>query len=166
MAEASAEALIALGGNVGDVRATIDHAIARLCDGTEVRLVARSSNYRTPPWGKEDQPPFVNCAIVVATALSPHGLLVRAQAVEREFGRERTKETRWGPRTLDIDLIDHGGIAMTTADLTLPHPRALERGFVLVPLAEIAPERTVAGIRIADAVEKVDRTGIEKLPPR
>ncbi len=86
-----AEALIALGGNVGQesVRDTLDRAIAALCDGAAVRLLARSSDYRTPPWGVTDQPPFVNCAIVAATELPPPALLARAQAVERQFGRDR-----------------------------------------------------------------------------
>src|SRR5258708_22621901 len=100
-----AEALVALGGNLGDVRATLDRAIAALCDGQEVRLLARSADYRTPPWGVADQPPFVNLAIAVATGLTPHALLARAQAVERTLGRERAQERRWGPRPVDIDLI-------------------------------------------------------------
>jgi 2-amino-4-hydroxy-6-hydroxymethyldihydropteridine diphosphokinase len=160
-----AEALIALGGNVGDVRETLQRAIAALCDGTAVRLLARSSDYRTPPWGNTAQPPFVNCAIVAATDLAPQALLARAQTVERNFGRDRAREQRWGPRTLDIDLIAYEGVTLDTAELTLPHPHALERGFVLMPLAEIAPDRRIAGMRIADALARTDRTGIEKLPP-
>lgn len=160
-----AEALIALGGNVGDVRDTLDRAIAALCDGTVVRLVARSSDYRTPPWGVTDQPPFLNRAIVVETALPPLDLLVRGHAVERQFGRDRSREQRWGPRTLDIDLIDFAGVTLDTPELTLPHPRALERAFVLAPLAEIAPDWRIAGVRIADALTRLDMTGIEKLMP-
>src|ERR1041385_6132845 len=125
------DALIALGGNVGEVRDTLDRAIAALCDGTSVRLLARSSDYRTPPWGVTDQPPFINRAIIATTALPPLDLLARAQAVERQFGRDRSREQRWGPRTLDIDLIDIEGIRLDTPELTLPHPRALERAFVL-----------------------------------
>ena len=161
-----AEALIALGGNVGDVRETLARAIEVLCDGTAVRLVARSSDYRTPPWGNTAQPPFVNCAIIAATGLAPQALLARAQTVERSFGRDRTREQRWGPRTLDIDLIAYDEVTFDTPELTLPHPRALERGFVLMPLAEIAPDRRIAGMRVADALPRADRTGIEKLPPR
>src|SRR5436309_13362515 len=98
------EALIALGGNLGDVRETLGGAIAKLCEGGDVRLLARSSDYLTPPWGVEDQPPFVNLCIKVDTALAPHALLAHAQAVERAFGRHRGSEQRWGPRTLDIDI--------------------------------------------------------------
>ncbi len=161
-----ARALIALGGNVGDVRATLDRTVAMLCDGEAVRLAARSSDYRTPPWGVTEQAAFVNAAIEVATALSPRALLDRAQACERALGRDRSREQRWGPRTIDIDLIAYDDVVLNDADLTLPHPRLFERAFVLVPLAEIAPDRTIAGIRIADALARLDRSGIEKLAPR
>ena len=161
-----AESLIALGGNVGDVRDTLDRAIARLCDGKAVHLLARSSDYLTPPWGVVDQPPFINCAIAVSTALEPRALLSRAQVVEAFFGRDRAKETKWGPRTLDIDLIVYDDIMLATPELTLPHPRLLERAFVLLPLADIAPDRVIAGRRIKDALAKVPLPGIEKLPPR
>ncbi len=161
-----AEALLALGGNVGDVRDTLDRAIATFCDGAAVRLLARSSDYRTPPWGVADQPPFINCAILVKTTLSPRDLLARAQRSETAFGRNRAEERRWGPRTLDIDLIAYDDLALETAALTLPHPRWRERGFVVLPLAEIVPERKIAGLRIGDALAAADLTGIEKLPPR
>jgi 2-amino-4-hydroxy-6-hydroxymethyldihydropteridine diphosphokinase len=159
------EALLALGGNVGDVRATLDRAIAAFCDGEQVRLVARSADYRTPPWGLEDQPAFVNLCLAVETSLTPHALLARAQAVERTFGRERAKERRWGPRTVDIDLIAYDDLALDEPDIKLPHPRLFERAFVLVPLAEIAPEKMIAGIRVRDALARVDAGGVEKLPP-
>jgi 2-amino-4-hydroxy-6-hydroxymethyldihydropteridine diphosphokinase len=161
-----AEALVALGGNVGDVRDTLDRAIAALCDGEEVCLLARSSDYRTPPWGVADQPPFVNLCIAVETGLTPHALLARAQAVERALGRERSKERRWGPRPIDIDLLAYDDLALDSPDLTLPHPRLFERAFVLVPLAEIAAERMIGGIKVIDALARIDRTGIELLPPR
>jgi 2-amino-4-hydroxy-6-hydroxymethyldihydropteridine diphosphokinase len=161
-----AEALIALGGNVGDVRSTFDRALAMFCDGADVRLSARSSDYSTPPWGVQDQPPFVNCCASVATGLAPHQLLARAQAVERAFGRDRANERRWGPRTLDIDLLTYDDVAVNEPDLRLPHPRLFERAFVLVPLAEIVPDRLIAGMRVRDALAKLDANGIERLPPR
>jgi 2-amino-4-hydroxy-6-hydroxymethyldihydropteridine diphosphokinase len=161
-----AEALIALGANVGDARATLDRAVAMFCDGDAVRLVARSSDYRTPPWGVEDQPPFVNACLVVATTLAPRDLLARAQQVERAFGRDRAHERRWGPRTLDIDLLAYDDVTLAGPDLILPHPRMFERAFVLVPLAEIAADRRIAGIRVADALARLDATDIERLPPR
>src|SRR5882762_8214060 len=99
-----ADALVALGGNLGDVRETLDRAVAILCDGADVRLTARSADYRTPPWGVEEQPAFVNLCIAVETSLAPQDLLARAQAVERALGLDRAKKRRWGPRPIDIDL--------------------------------------------------------------
>jgi 2-amino-4-hydroxy-6-hydroxymethyldihydropteridine diphosphokinase len=161
-----AEALVSLGGNVGDVRDTLERAVAMLCDGREVRLLARSSDYRTPPWGVADQPPFVNLCLAVATDLAPRALLARAQDVERALGRDRAGERRWGPRPVDIDLLAYDDLAVCDPELTLPHPRLFERAFVLVPLAEIVPDRTIAGVRVHDALARVDTGGIEKLPPR
>jgi 2-amino-4-hydroxy-6-hydroxymethyldihydropteridine diphosphokinase len=162
-AQSSAEAFIALGGNIGDVRSTFDRAIAMLCDGIAVRLVRRSSDYGTPPWGVTDQPPFINAVIAVSTSLAPHDLLTRALTVERALGRDRSKESRWGPRRIDIDILAYDDIALADADLALPHPRLFERAFVLVPLAEIAPDRSIAGIRVHDALAGVDAAGVKKL---
>jgi 2-amino-4-hydroxy-6-hydroxymethyldihydropteridine diphosphokinase len=125
--------------------------------------VARSSDYETPPWGVEDQPPFVNLCIAVETRLEPHALLTRVQNVERAFGRDRTRERRWGQRPLDIDILAYDDVTLDEPDLTLPHPRLLERAFVLVPLAEIAPDRTIAGVRVRDALAGLDTTGIRRL---
>ena len=161
-----AEALIALGGNKGDVRGTLDRAIAMFCDDASVVLKARSSDYRTPPWGVTDQPPFVNAAIAVTTSLSPHALLARGLECERALGRDRRHERRWGPRAIDIDLIAYDDLQLHDADLTLPHPHLFERAFVLVPLAEIAPDRLIGGIPVRQALGRIDAGGIEKLPPR
>jgi 2-amino-4-hydroxy-6-hydroxymethyldihydropteridine diphosphokinase len=158
------DALVALGGNVGDARATLDRAVATFCDGADVRLLARSSDYRTPPWGVTDQAPFINLCIEVATGLTPRELLARALDVERALGRDRSRERHWGPRTVDIDLLAYDDIALNDPDLTLPHPRLLERAFVLVPLAEIVPERRIAGVRVRDALARLDAAGIERLP--
>jgi 2-amino-4-hydroxy-6-hydroxymethyldihydropteridine diphosphokinase len=160
-----AEAFLALGGNVGDVRATFERAIERLCADRAVRLVARSSDYRTPPWGVTDQPAFVNAVIAVATSLQPHQLLARALECERTLGRDRTQERHWGERPIDIDLLAYDDAALNDADLTLPHPHLFERAFVLVPLAEIAPDRVIGGVRVGDALARVDTRNIEKLDP-
>src|SRR5690606_4521546 len=117
---------------------------------------ARSSDYRTPPWGREDQPPFVNACIAVETELVPRDLLARAMAVERQFGRERTSTSRWGPRTIDIDIIAYDDLAFDEPGLTLPHPRLFERAFVLVPLAEIRPDAVIAGRAVRDALATLD----------
>jgi 2-amino-4-hydroxy-6-hydroxymethyldihydropteridine diphosphokinase len=161
-----AEALLALGGNIGNVRETLDRAVAMLCDGTEIRLTARSSDYATPPWGVDEQPPFVNLCIAVETGLTPEAVLARAQAVERALGRERATERRWGPRPVDIDVLAYDDLRLQQAELTLPHPFLFQRAFVLVPLAEIAPQRMIAGRRVREALAAVDTSGIEKLPPR
>jgi 2-amino-4-hydroxy-6-hydroxymethyldihydropteridine diphosphokinase len=159
-------AYLALGGNVGDSRAILDRAVAMLCDGTDVRLLARSSDYRTAPWGVTDQAPFINLCIAVETSLAPHPLLARAHEVERALGRDRTREQRWGPRSADIDIITYDGVSLNNEDLIVPHPRLFERAFVLIPLAEIAPDLIVAGTRIADAATRFKDEKIEKLPPR
>jgi 2-amino-4-hydroxy-6-hydroxymethyldihydropteridine diphosphokinase len=160
------EALLALGGNVGDVRGTFDRAFAMLCEGGEVRFLARSADYRTPPWGVTDQPAFVNCCLRIDTSLAPRALLARTQTVETGLGRNRAKEQRWGPRTIDIDLIAYDDVRCEGPDLTLPHPRVLERAFVLAPLAEIAPDWMIRGTTVAAALARLDSGGIEKLPPR
>src|SRR5262245_62617677 len=149
-----AEALVGLGGNVGDVRATLARAIAALCDGKEVRLLARSADYRTPPWGIEDQPAFVNSCIAVETRLPPRALLARAQAIELALGRARVKEQRWRPRAIDIDLLAYDDLAVHEPDLALPHPRLFERAVVLVPLMEIAPDRAIAGTHGREALTR------------
>lgn len=160
-----AEALLGFGGNVGAVRETLHHAVERLCDGQDIRLLARSSDYKTPPWGIEDQPAFVNLCIAVETALAPLALLQQALATERIFGRDRRTEQRWGPRAIDIDLLAYGGVVLETAELVLPHPRLLERAFVLVPLAEIRPDLSARGRRVREALKDLDTAGIERLPP-
>ena len=158
-----ASALIALGGNVGDVRATFKQAIADICGMAQAKLLARSSDYLTPPWGNERQARFVNACIEIETGLDPHGLLSTLHQIEKKFGRDRAKETRWGPRTLDLDLIAYDDIALEEPDLTLPHPRLFERAFVLVPLAEIAPDRMIGGRKVSNALASVSTQGIERL---
>lgn len=157
-------AFVAFGGNVGDARDTIARAIVQFCDGDRIRLIARSSDYRTPPWGKTDQPAFINTCIEIETGLTPVGLLDRAHEVERAFGRDRHKEEHWGPRSLDIDLLTYGEDKIDNPGLTLPHPRLFERAFVLVPLTEIAPDAVVAGRSLREALDRLDQAGIERLP--
>lgn len=158
------EALLALGGNVGNSRAILERAIDLLCDGNDIRLLARSSDYRTPPWGFKYQPHFVNLAIAVETSLGPRQLLERAQAVELQLGRDRAHEKRNGPRTADIDILTYDELTMDEPNLTLPHPRLFERAFVLLPLAEIAGDRVIAGRRVDTAAKAIDASGIHRLP--
>jgi 2-amino-4-hydroxy-6-hydroxymethyldihydropteridine diphosphokinase len=159
-----ASVLIALGGNIGDVRTTFGKAIANICGMTQGALVARSSDYLTPPLGDQQQPHYVNACIEIETRLDPHALLFTLHKIEKKFGRDRAHERHWGPRTLDLDLLAYDDVRLGKRELTLPHPRIFERAFVLVPLAEIAPDRVIAGRRVRDALAQVSTDGIERLP--
>src|ERR1700754_3461285 len=159
-----ASALIALGGNVGDVSATFRKAIANICGMAQAALLARSSDYATPPWGEENQARFINACIEIETRLDPHALLFTLHKVEKKFGRDRAAETRGAPRTLDLDMLAYDDVNLDKPELTLPHPRLFERAFVLVPLAEIAPDRVIAGRRVAAALAGLSTAGIERLP--
>src|ERR1700694_2764806 len=159
-----ADVLIALGGNVGDVRATFQKAIANICGMTQAALLARSSDYATPPWGEESHARFIIACIEIETGLDPHALLFTLHRIENKFGRDRARERRWGPRTLDLDLIAYDDVVFDKPELTLPHPRLFERAFVLVPLVEIAPDRLIAGRSIAGALAELSTLGIERLP--
>ncbi len=155
-----AKAALSLGGNIGDVRATIAEAL-RLLEVDGVRLVARSPDYRTRPWGKTDQPDFTNVSAVVETVLTPLLLLATCLDVERQLGRVRHE--RWGPRLIDIDLIAYDDVRMDTPELTLPHRHAHERGFVLIPLAEIAPDLLIGDRTVAELAARFANDPIEKL---
>jgi len=159
-----ASVLIALGGNVGDVRANFGKAIANICGMTQAALIARSSDYTTPPWGDEQQEPFVNACIEIETDLDPHALLFTLHKIEKKFGRDRANERRWGPRTLDLDMIAYDDVRIDKPELTLPHPRLFARAFVLVPLAEIAPDRLIGEQTPAQALARVSAVGIKRLP--
>src|ERR1700690_3639434 len=158
-----ADVLIALGGNVGDVRATFQKAIANICGMTQAVLLARSSDYATPPWGDQTQARFINACIAIETTIHPHAILFTLHKIEKKFGRDRTTETRWGPRTLDLDLIAYDDVSIDKPELTLPHPRLFERAFVLVPLAEMSPDRVIGGRSITSALAELSTEGIERL---
>jgi 2-amino-4-hydroxy-6-hydroxymethyldihydropteridine diphosphokinase len=159
-----ADVLIALGGNVGDVRATFQKAITNICGMAQGALLARSSDYSTPPWGDDQQAAFINACIEIETSLDPHALLFALHRIEKKFGRDRANERPWGPRTLDLDLIAYDDVSIQKPELTLPHPRLFERAFVLVPLAEIAPNRIIAGRTVSAALAQLSTRGIERLP--
>jgi 2-amino-4-hydroxy-6-hydroxymethyldihydropteridine diphosphokinase len=157
-----ARAYLGLGGNIGDARAAIDAAVDAL-NRAGVTVIARSSDYRTPPWGKTDQAAFVNACAIVETTLSPHELLDACRAVEQELGRVRME--KWGPRIIDIDVLAYDGRVIASPDLIVPHPHMLSRSFVLVPLAEIAPDLVIDGRTVAEHATECDPTGIIRLPP-
>lgn len=150
---------LGLGGNIGDpVRAMA--AGLRLLDRHEdCRLVAVSRLYRTPPWGKTDQSYFFNACAGVETRLPPEALLDLCLSVEKEMKRERIE--RWGPRTLDIDILTYDGIEQDGPRLILPHPRMTDRGFVLMPLADFAAGLVVNGKTVGDWLAAADVRGIE-----
>jgi len=158
-----ASVLIALGGNVGDVRETFRKAISNICGMTQAALVARSSDYATPPVGGVPQDDYVNAAIEIDTDLDPHALLFTLHRIEQKFGRNRAAETRWGPRGLDLDMIAYDDHVIAKPELMLPHPRATERAFVMLPLAEIAPDRVIAGKTAAEWLKGLSVEGITKL---
>ena len=153
-------AYLGIGSNIGDMAAMLDRAVAGLAATPGIRVLQRSADYRTPPWGNTDQPWFLNGAVAVDTDLDPHGLLDACLSIEHELGRVR--EERWGPRIIDIDVLAYEGAAVDDARLVLPHRYVRERAFVLVPLAEIAPDLVIGGERVVDALEKLDRSGIER----
>jgi len=156
-------ALIGLGGNLGEVPERLEAAIAALDEVPGVAVVARSRFYRTPPWGHTDQPDFVNAAISVDTGLAPVDLLDALLATERAFGRVRDGE-RWGPRTLDLDLLAYGDEVIDEDRLRVPHPRIAERAFVLLPLADIAADTVLPGMgRVADLLEAIPTHGCTPL---
>jgi 2-amino-4-hydroxy-6-hydroxymethyldihydropteridine diphosphokinase len=149
-------ALLGLGANLGDPIATLLEAKQRL--GEFGTVTALSSLYRTPPWGVEDQPPFVNAALALETTLDPEALLAALKTLEGDLGRVAT--FRWGPRAIDVDILDYAGERRTDPVLTIPHARLYERAFVLVPLAEIEPSFAAARDALpADDVAAVKRIG-------
>ena len=159
---APVRACVGLGGNMGDVPAALRAALAALDALPGSRLLRASRFYRTPAWGVEAQPDFINAAAVVDTTLAPRALLAALLDIERAHGRERADDgSRWGPRTLDLDLLLYGGEVIDAPGLVVPHPQLHVRAFVLVPLAEIAPDAEVPGRGRVDALlEAVDTGGI------
>ena len=158
----SVEVAFGLGSNVGSKTDNIARALRVLDEAGIACDLRRSSLYRTPPWGPVPQDWYVNACAVGTTALEPLDLLRRIKAAEVALGRFETE--RWGPRVIDIDILYYGDLALRVPHLTLPHAEMMNRAFVLVPLAELRPDRVVAGRRIADAASTAERTGVERLP--
>jgi 2-amino-4-hydroxy-6-hydroxymethyldihydropteridine diphosphokinase len=149
-------AFVGIGSNLGDPRRQAELAFDELAALASTRLVARSSLYRSAPWGVTDQPAFVNAVAELDSGLPPRELLQALLAIERRHGRVRDG-ARWGPRTLDLDLLAFGDARIAEPGLVLPHPQLARRAFVLVPLAEIAPDFVVAGGgRVRDLLAAVD----------
>ncbi|MDM0077741.1 2-amino-4-hydroxy-6-hydroxymethyldihydropteridine diphosphokinase [Variovorax sp. J2P1-59] len=150
----TARAYVAIGANLGDARETVERAMAELAALPETRVTERSSLYRTAPVDATG-PDFINAVVALETALDPHALLAELHRLEAVAGRQRPY--RNAPRTLDLDLLRHGDVAMETETLTLPHPRMNERAFVLLPLAEIAPDQVTSEQIAHVADQRIER---------
>ena len=157
-------AAIGLGANLGDAVGTLRGAVEALAVHRGVTLRAVSRFYRTPAWGRQDQPDFVNAVALVDTSLAPRALLDLLLAVEAEFGRHRIAGERWGPRTLDLDLLLYGDAMIDAPGLRVPHPHLHERAFALVPLLDVWPDARIPGYGDArDAVSALERSNIHPL---
>jgi 2-amino-4-hydroxy-6-hydroxymethyldihydropteridine diphosphokinase len=155
------DCIVALGSNLGDKAANIDRAIGLLTEQGDVRLLVRSRDYATEPWGKTDQDWFVNAAIAVATDLGPRELLIRCKEIEQRMGRVATE--KWGPRIIDLDLLVYRDTAVDDADLVLPHPQISARAFVLAPLMDIAPDLTIGGKIVRAMYDAIDASSVKTL---
>ena len=156
-------AYVALGSNLDDPRAQVERAMGALDDLPGTRCVLRSFLYRSRPLGPVAQPDFVNAVAGLLTTLGPAALLDHLKELETRLGRERPV-VRWGPRRIDLDLLVHGGSRTSQPGLEVPHPGVAERAFVLVPLADIAPDLVVPGVgRVRELLARVDSTDLERL---
>jgi 2-amino-4-hydroxy-6-hydroxymethyldihydropteridine diphosphokinase len=155
---------LSLGTNLGDRLAHLHAALDALPPDVQVRR--RSPVYETPAWGYEDQGPFLNMVIEGQTALDPVALLARLKQLETDLGRRPS--FRWGPRVIDMDILFYGEMVLDAPELTIPHPRLQERAFVLVPLADIAPDwkHPVLNKTVRQMLAEVDASGIRKYGER
>ena len=154
-------AFLGLGGNLGDPRSAMASALQMLDAQEEIAIIAVSSLYSTPPWGVTDQPDFLNAVAALETSLSARALLDVCLSTEQALKRERIQ--RWGPRIIDVDVLLYGDASIQEDGLQVPHPRMMERAFVLAPLIEIAPSLHVQGQSIQDALNEADKVGIVQL---
>jgi 2-amino-4-hydroxy-6-hydroxymethyldihydropteridine diphosphokinase len=156
------EVFVGVGANIEDPLAQVAQALMELGEIRHTRVTARSALYRTAPVGKLDQPDFINAVAKLESALAPRDLLDALFEIENRHGRRRSEKN--APRTLDLDLLLYGNDTIDEMGLSLPHPRLHQRAFVLVPLAEIAPDTVVPGRgRVRDLVARIDRGGVERV---
>lgn len=160
VAESMTIATLGLGGNIGNPPAAMAQALSTLALHDDCNLLAVSHLYSTPPWGKTDQADFFNCCAMIETTLAAEALLDLCLDIERDMKRVRLE--RWGPRTIDIDVLTFGDESIVTERVEIPHPRMTERGFVLLPLADIAPDIRVKGRDVASWLSDADTTGIKR----
>jgi 2-amino-4-hydroxy-6-hydroxymethyldihydropteridine diphosphokinase len=154
-------AVLSLGSNLGDRLDNLQEAVDALFDAPGLEFVALSPVYETAPVGGPDQPDFLNAVVVADTRLSPETLLERVRGIEDAM--DRVRAVRWGPRTLDIDIVRFGDVASDDPALTLPHPRAHERAFVLVPWSDVEPDASLPGHgAVADLAAATGRAGVHR----
>lgn len=153
--------VLALGSNLGDRLANLQAAVASLCTGPGLDCAAVSPVYETAAVGGPAQPDYLNAVLVAVTSLPARAVLDRGLAAEA--ARHRVRQERWGPRTLDVDVIVYGDEISSDPDLTLPHPRAHERAFVLAPWHDVDPDAVIPGRgRVADLLAVADTTGVSR----
>lgn len=159
--ETPVQACIGLGGNLGDAAASLRVALAALDTLPQTRLLRASQLYRSPAWGREDQPDFINAAALVTTTLPAPALLQALLDLEHRHGRQRQPGERWGPRTLDLDLLLYAEAVIDLPGLQVPHPFLHQRAFVLLPLAEIAADAFIPGHgTVRDVRDRIETGGI------
>jgi 2-amino-4-hydroxy-6-hydroxymethyldihydropteridine diphosphokinase len=163
--DAPVRAYVGIGGNEGDVETVLTEALWAVDALPQTSVRSQSAFYRTPAWGRTDQPDFLNAVVEVQTRLEARVLLESLLAIELRFGRVRSETQRWGPRAVDLDLLLYGDDVLDEPGLRVPHPHLHERAFVLVPLAEIAPTLAVPGQGDMETLlAAVDVSGIEAIP--
>jgi 2-amino-4-hydroxy-6-hydroxymethyldihydropteridine diphosphokinase len=140
-----ARAFIGLGSNLGERTSAIERSLAWLADHPEMRLHRQSEIIETEPWGVRDQPCFMNAVAEIGTRLEPLELLAELKRCERLLGRDRSKEPRWGPRVIDLDILLFEDLELSSEELTVPHPRLTERAFVLEQLVGLDPDLILPG---------------------
>ena len=149
-----AKAYLGLGSNIGDTKQNLNSAIEMINSSEDMKLLSKSSYYETEPVGYEDQDWFLNVVVEIETILEPKKLLEFCQSIEEQLKRKRI--IRWGPRTIDVDILLYDNYSSNEEILTIPHPRMMERAFVMIPLFEIAPDLMINGLPINKIVERVE----------
>ena len=161
MSSRAEEVLIGLGGNIGNPLDAMRSALQTLDQHPKCKVERASSVWKTPPWGVTDQPDFLNACAAVLTTLEPRAFLDLCLSIEKDL--KRIRDQRWGPRSIDIDILFFDDRMISEEGLNVPHPRIADRAFVLVPLAEIAPDAKISGTSIAQLAAKADVSGMSRL---
>ena len=152
-------AALGIGGNLGDTQQNLANVISHLAHQIDIEVLKASKLYKTPPWGKTDQPPFLNACLLVETSLTARALLEKCLDIEQKHGRVRAE--RWGPRLVDIDILYFGDDVIAEEGLEVPHPRMTDRAFVMQPLADISPDKLLFGKTVSQWAKDLHDDGIE-----